>query len=77
VKYSEVANLYGILYTWGVDMNKKKVAKKSESAFKRYNGSAVYVKMPKSSRSIEEICSEGSILAAGSSINGIINDIRK
>ena len=60
-------------------MKKRKPSKKSkiESAFKVYNGSAVYMKMPKSSRSIEEICSSGSVLASGTSINSLINDIRK
>lgn len=60
-------------------MKKQKPSKKSktESVFKVYNGSAVHVKMPKSPRSIEEICSSGSVLASGTSINSLINDIRK
>ncbi len=61
-----------------MEEKRKRREKQIESIFKLYNGSAVVYHTPKiSSKSIAQICSSGSHIAKGISINELINEARK
>jgi len=61
-----------------MDEKRKKRIRQIESIFKAYNGSAVEYHLPRvSSKSISQICSNGSAIAKGTSIANLINEVRK
>ena len=57
---------------------RKKRLEKIESIFKIYNGSAVtYHTQKPSNKSIQQICSMGATIAFGTSVNSLLNEVRK
>ena len=61
-----------------MEEKRKKREKQIEAIFKVYNGSAVVYRAPKiSSKSVAQICSTGSRIAKGTSINELIDEARQ
>jgi len=57
---------------------RKKREKEIKAIFKVYNGSAVVYHTPQSSdKSISQICSTGATLAKGTTLNTLLNEVRK
>jgi len=57
---------------------RKKREKEIKAIFKVYNGSAVVYNAPQSSdKSISQICSTGATLAKGTTLNTLLNEVRK
>ena len=56
---------------------RKKRLKEIEAIYKVYNGSAIIYHTPSSNKSVSQICSTGTKLAAGMTIRTLLNEVRK